>query len=138
MEDLDIQVIIPTVWAVLAVIGRWLLFRKAGKPGWHSIIPLLSDFQEFNICWKGGKFLLVLLLTAAAGVCTSMGKDNTWPMVAAGVAGLWVLVIHLRESLKLARSFGKGTLAGILLFFFDRLGRIVLGFSSAKYVGKRG
>ncbi len=138
MENINITVIAPVVWAVLAVIGRWLLFRKAGKPGWHSIIPLLSDFQEYDICWKGGKFLLVLLLTAAAGFCTSLGTDNTWPMVVAGVAGLWVLVIHLRESLKLARSFGKGTLAGILLFIFDRLGRVVLGLSGAKYVGKRG
>lgn len=33
------------VWSVLAIVGRWLLFRKAGKPGWHSILE-----TEYEAC----------------------------------------------------------------------------------------
>ena len=54
----------------------------------------------------------------------------------AGVAGLVVLLLHWIESQKLARSFGKGFGSGLLLFFFGRLARVVLGLSSAEYVGK--
>ena len=33
---------LAVIAVILLVIGRWRLFRKAGKPGWHSIIPILS------------------------------------------------------------------------------------------------
>ena len=33
------------------IIGRWCLLRKAGKPGWHSLIPFLSTYKEYSI-WK--------------------------------------------------------------------------------------
>ncbi len=36
--------------------------------------------------------------------------------------------------MKLARAFGKGWGYGLFLFFFDKLGRIVLGLSDARYV----
>ena len=31
--DKNTSLIITTAWAVLTIIGRWLLLRKAGKPG---------------------------------------------------------------------------------------------------------
>ena len=150
----SLQVIIPIAWGVLAVVGRWLLFRKAGKPGWHSIIPILSDFDEFAICWRGGKYFLALLLSFIGGGCVAVGQDkatltgiaggsavnpeqlSTILMIVGGVALLWVLIIHLRQSMKLARSFDRGFLAGLLLSVFDRIGRVILGLGPAKYVGK--
>ena len=127
---------ISTVWAVLAIVGRWLLFRKAGKPGWHSIIPILNAYDEYDICWKGGKIFLAALLVGVAGGCVAAGQDNPILMGVAAVAVLWVIVIHWKESMKLAASFGKGGGYGFFLFLFDRFGRIVLGLSSAEYVGK--
>ena len=46
------------------------------------------------------------------------------------------MILHWIESQKLARSFGKGFLYGLFLFFFDRFARVILGLSSARYVGK--
>ena len=31
---------------VIMLIAQWKLFTKAGKPGWHSIIPILSMYQR--------------------------------------------------------------------------------------------
>ena len=133
-----LQVILPAVLAVLGVIGRWLLFRKAGKPGRHSIIPILAEFQEYSICWKGGMFFLALVLTVAGSLCLVSANDGTNVLLttAGAIAFILVLVIHWRQSMKLARSFGKGFLTGLLLFLFDRLGRIVLGLGGAQYKGK--
>ena len=40
---------LAVIAVILLVIGRWRLFRKAGKPGWHSIIPILSMYQEYRL-----------------------------------------------------------------------------------------
>ncbi|MBQ9611826.1 MAG: hypothetical protein IJV14_04475 [Lachnospiraceae bacterium] len=124
------------VWSVLAIVGRWLLFRKAGKPGWHSIIPILNVYDEFDICWKGSKAFLAALLAAVATGCAAAGQDSPELMGIAAVALLWMIIIHWKQSMKLARAFGKGTLTGFLLVLSDRLGRIILGLGSAEYVGK--
>ena len=41
------------IWYVLLVIGYWKLFEKAGKPGWHSIIPILNTYDQYDMCWSG-------------------------------------------------------------------------------------
>ena len=125
-----------TVWAVLAVVGRWLMFRKARKPGWHSIIPILNAYDEFDMCWKGGKIFLVIILAGIAGVCGLMAQEDPFMLIAAAVCVVWLISIHWRQSMRLARSFGRGGGTGFLLFLFDRLGRVILGLSSAEYVGK--
>ena len=130
------SILLPVVWALLAVIGRWLLFRKAGKPGWHSLIPFLAEYQEFDICWKGGMFFLALLLAAVSGVCLRNEGTDVLLTTAGAVAGLLLLLIYWRQSMKLARSFGKGFFTGLLLFLFGRIGRIFLGLGKAEYVGK--
>lgn len=122
--------------AVLAVVGRWLLFRKAGKPGWHSIIPILNAYDEYDVCWKGGKVFLAALLVGVAAGCVTAGQDNPVLMGVAAVAVIWVITIHWKQSMKLAASFGKGGGTGFLLFLFDKLGRVILGLSGAEYVGK--
>ncbi|MCR5577429.1 MAG: DUF5684 domain-containing protein [Oscillospiraceae bacterium] len=134
--DQQTYMIISTAWAVLAVVGRWLLFRKAGKPGWHSIIPILNAYDEYDICWKGRKIFLVVLLAAIAGGCASQAQENPFLAAVGAMAALWVLIIHWRQSMKLARSFGKGGLTGFFLFLFNNIGRVILGLSAAEYVGK--
>ena len=122
--------------AVLAVVGRWLLFRKAGKPGWHSIIPILNAYDEYDVCWKGGKVFLAALLVGVAAGCVTAGQDNPVLMRVAAVAVIWVITIHWKQSMKLAASFGKGGGTGFLLFLFGKLSRVILGLSGAEYVGK--
>lgn len=129
-------VVLSTAWAVLAVVGQWLLFRKAGKHGWHSVIPILNMYDEFDLCWKGSKIFLLALLTAVAAGCVVVAQGSPVYMGVAAVAVLWVILIHWTQSMKLAESFGKGAITGFLLFLSGRVGRVILGLSSAEYVGK--
>ena len=135
--DEQTSLVISTAWAVLAVVGRWLLFRKAGKPGWHSIIPILNAYDEFDLCWKGGKVFLAALLAGVAAGCAAAGQDSPALMGVAALAVIWIIVIHWKQSMKLAAAFGKGGVTGFLLFLFDKPGRVILGLSGAEYVGKQ-
>ena len=121
---------------LLLVIGRWCLFRKAGKPGWHSLIPFLSSYQEYDIGWKGGIGLLASLLPIASGALGLFTNNSNWTFLVTVVLGITYIVLRLVESLKLAKAFGKGVVVGILLMLFQSLGRFILGVSKAKYQGK--
>lgn len=58
-------------------------------------------------------------------------------MVVAGAAAVVAIYLQIVESHKLAKAFGKGMGYTLILIIFDRLGRIMLGFGSARYIGKR-
>ena len=129
-----ILTLIP-VAVLLLVIGRWLLFRKAGETGWHSIIPLLSTYKEYMISWSGMAGLLAILCqvgTVALAIITGRLHAN-WMIICTGLLGLGCLVFRLVESIKLAKAFGKGAGAGILLAIFQNIGRFILGVSKAQY-----
>ena len=98
---------------------------------------ILNAYDEYAICWRGGKVFLLALLGAAAAVFGMVGQDNPVFFIGAAVAILWIFIIHWKQSMKLAAAFGKGPLYGLFLFLFYKLGRVVLGLSAAEYVGKR-
>jgi thiol-disulfide isomerase/thioredoxin len=76
------------VTCLLLVIGRWRLLRKAGKPGWHSLIPLLSTYQEYDLCWKGWIGILALLLPAAGGVIGKLAGQANWSVLLTGACSI--------------------------------------------------
>ena len=126
-----VMVAIP-ILLLLSVIGRWILFRKSGKPGWHSLIPVLSNYQEFDLCWKGW----IGLVSSGLLLAYILLPWLSLPMLVSRLFGLAYIILLLPESLKLAKAFDKGTLVGVLLFVTAGLGRIVLGLSKAQYQGK--
>ena len=132
-HQIYLLLVIPVI-GLLLVIGRWLILRKAGKPGWHSLIPFLSSYQEYAICWKGSIGLVASLLPLVSGVGL-YGSHANWALLASVAIGIAYFVLRLIESLKLAKVFGKGAGVGILLTLFQSIGRLILGVSKAKYQG---
>ena len=137
---IGLGIVIIIIWWVLLIIGNWKLFEKAGKPGWHSIIPILNIYDEYDLCWNG--FLGIVMLIASAASYTlsyqiSDGTTTTTIMTfVPAVCAMVSLILQIIESNKLAKSFGKGIGWTLFLIFFDRIARIVLGFSDAPYLGK--
>ena len=115
------------------IIGRWCLLRKAGKPGWHSLIPFLSTYKEYSICWNGWLGLLAELCTLAFFASGALGLEG----VVRYALPLVGFLFGIPESLKLTKAFGKGTFMGVLLCIpgLRGLGRFILGVSKAKYQG---
>ena len=95
-------------------------------------IPVVSCFTEFNICWKGGVVVLQALFVAIAAGCAASGEEAA--MIAGAIFLGLTLIIHMQESMRLAKAFGRGVGYGLALTFFPRLARICLGLGEARYV----
>lgn len=105
-------VICALLFAVLIIAGMWRTFVKAGRPGWAAIIPIYNIYVLLQIVGRPGWWLILFLI----------------PFVN--------IVIALLVSIDLAKSFGKSAAWGIvLLFIFNAIGYLLLGFSDAQYKG---
>lgn len=97
---------------IIAIIGTWRTFEKAGQPGWGAIIPIYNAYLPLKIAGRPGWWLILLLIPLVNVV-------------------IWLLV-----SIDIAQSFGKSAAWGvILLFLLNGLGLLILGFSDAQYRG---
>ena len=102
--------IICLILAVVAIVGVWKVYKKAGVPGWHSIIPILSTYDLCKISLKDSVGLFTVL-------------------------SILLPIVLIYPSIKLAKSFGKGTGFGIFLFLFGFIAYPILGFGDAEYLG---
>ncbi len=125
------------VWYVFQAIADWKIFTKAGEAGWKSLIPIYNVYVEYDLCWSGVLGLVYIALTICANFLTSGQNVANWRMIIGAVMIIIALILHVMQSLRLARSFGKGTGFGICLILFGPIARMVLGFGSATYVGNR-
>ncbi|MBM3810506.1 MAG: hypothetical protein FJW20_02605 [Acidimicrobiia bacterium] len=101
--------------AVIAIIGAWKMFTKAGQPGWAILIPFYNIYVLLKIAGRPGWWLLLLLI----------------PLV--NIVFLAIVAIDI------AKSFGQSAVFGIfLLLIFNGIGYIVLGFGNYKYLGPAG
>jgi hypothetical protein len=95
---------------LLVAIGMWPMLKKAGRPGWGGFIPIYNIYLQIKLAGRTG-FLLILYIIPIVNFITAI-------VVAVGVA----------------RAFGKGPFYGFfLLFLFQPIGYLVLGFGSAQY-----
>ena len=116
---------------VLLVIGRWCLLKKAGRPGWHSLIPILSSYEEYGICWNGWFGVAADLCLLVALFTNNLGLSPVIHHVLMAAS----VILGIPQSFKLAKAFGQSKLVGVLLMLpgLKEISRFVLGVSKAKY-----
>ena len=135
--SMGIFMVMMLVWFILQVIADWKIFEKAGEPGWKSIIPIYNTFVEYDICWNGLYGLLFLAAPIISSFLTTGDGAPSWHAIVVTALSVVTFVLHFIQSVKLSKAFGKGTGFGILLFILGPICRLVLGFGSARYVGRR-
>ena len=125
-----VEIAIPIASLVL-VIGRWGLFRKAGKKGWHSLIPLLNDYDEYSMVWKGWIGVFAALCFPLGILCNLAGL----PYFIAPILYFAGFLLGIPESVKLAKAFGKSTFVGVLMAIpgIKEISRLILGLGKAKF-----
>ena len=97
---------------VLMLASLWRVFEKAGRQGWEGIIPIYNIYVLLQIVGRPGWWLILFFI----------------PFVN--------IVIALLVSIDLAKSFDKSAAWGIiLLFIFNAIGYLILGFGEARYKG---
>ena len=95
---------------LLVAIGMWPMLKKAGQPGWGGFIPIYNIYLQIKLAGRSGFLLLLYVVPIANFVVAAV--------VAVGVA----------------RAFGKDGIYGFfLLFLFQPIGYLILGFGSAQY-----
>ena len=100
--------------SLLVIVAQWMIYEKAGKPGWACIIPIYNTLVLLEIVGKPWWWLLLIMIPGINIIFT-----------------IWVLNL-------LSKSFGKdvGFTVGLILLsvvFFP-----ILGFGSSKYIGPAG
>lgn len=107
-----------TFWLLmtcLTIAALWVIFDKAGEPGWAAIIPFYNFYELFKITWGNGWLFLLLLIP-----------------IANFVIGIITLV-------KLAKVFGKGGGWACGLIFLYPIFICITAFSrDIVYVGVNG
>ena len=102
------------ILGIFLIVAQWMVYQKAGKPGWACIIPFYNFIVLLEIVGKPWWWLLLMLI----------------PLVNI------VLVIIVYHNLSL--SFGKtaGFTVGLVLLSFIFFP--ILAFGDAKYLGPGG
>ncbi len=96
-------------FSIFLLICRWRIFKKAGKEGWESLIPI------YNI--------IVLL---------EIVKKPTW-WIFLFLIPIYNIYIAIIVNIRLAKFFGKDDLFGILLTFFNFIFEPIIAFGDSNY-----
>lgn len=102
------------VFYAIAVIPYWVIFTKAGQPGWPALIPIYSSFVLLKVVGRPGWWLLLLFV----------------PLV-----NIVVFIVVLND---LSKSFGHGVGFTLGLLFLSLIFFYVLAFGSSTYRGPAG
>lgn len=97
---------------IISIVSMWMIFTKAGKPGWASIIPIYNVVVLLDIVGRPVWWILLLLI----------------PFV-----NIIAIIIIYND---LSKAFGKGVgfTVGLILLSFIFLP--MLAFGDAQYGGK--
>lgn len=121
------------LWYFISAIGYYKMFRKAGEAGWKAFIPYYNDYIRFKFSWQTKSFWIYLAVLLIFQLFQN--SENLILNVIVIVAGITMLVLGFKLDIRIAKSFGKGTGWGVLLFFFPFIITLILGFGKAEYIG---
>lgn len=100
---------ISFIFSVLSIVALWQIFKKAGKPGWASIVPFYNLYVLFEITWGNGWKMFLLLIP------------------------FYNIYVIVRICINLGRCFGKGNGFILGLIFLSPIFSLVLGFDQSVY-----
>ena len=137
-QTLQTMIIVGIILAAIAIVGRWRVFSKTRRPPWYAFVPYLSQYTLYELC--GGKqFALVGI---SIFFLESMFARSNFGDGAGSLLSKLITIVSLGFSAlmcyKLAKSFGKGILFAVGLFFLSPVFMLILGFDESYYLGVNG
>ena len=102
------------VFYAISVIPYWVIFTKAGQPGWPALIPIYSTYVLLKVVGRPGWWLLLFLIP---------------------IINIVFLIIMLND---LSKSFGHGVGFTLGLLFLSLIFFYILAFGSSTYRGPTG
>ena len=106
--------VIALLLIALMIVAIWILFKKAGKPGWAAVVPFYDQYTLYEITWGNGWRFLMLLIP------------------------IYNIVLAILTYIRLAKAFGKDEGYAVGLVFLPQVFVPMLAFGSAAYHGVPG
>lgn len=97
--------------AIAELAAVWILFTKAGRPGWACLIPFYNTYVILKITGHSGWWILGFFVP------------------------LLNFVLYIILAIDLARSFGRGTGFGIGILLLSPIFIPILAFGDSRYLG---
>lgn len=97
--------------ALVALVGMWKVFTKAGRPGWAALIPFYNMFVLVEITGKPLWWAVMLFIP-----CVN-------------------IVFSILIPIELAKCFGQGAGFAVGLILLPMIFYPILGFGGARYLG---
>jgi hypothetical protein len=104
-----VMAIVQLAVVILCIVSMWVIFTKAGKPGWASIIPIYNLFVMLQIVGKPWWWLFLFFI----------------PLVN--------IIIGILLAVALAAKFGKGVGFAVGLILLPFIFYPLLAFGDAQY-----
>ena len=106
--------VIALLLMALMIVAMWILFKKAGKPGWAAVVPFYDQYTLYEITWGNGWRFLMLLIP------------------------IYNIILMILTYIRLAKAFGKDEGYAVGLVFLPQVFVPMLAFGSAAYHGVPG
>lgn len=127
--------IISIITSIVLIVSLVLIFKKAGYGWWKVFIPIYNIFCFHQLIGLPGKFTLAyFLLPVAAGALVVI--IPILGVIIYILVAITLFIMHCVECDRMAKSFGKDILWSVLIFLFEPVMFIIIGFSpNIEYVG---
>lgn len=108
----------PSFWVsssivtIFMVIVIWIIFKKAGKPGWAAIIPIYNIIVMLDIIKMDWWHILIMIFVPFASI-----------------------IYSCIFAYKLSIMFGKSSGFGVFAIFFTIIAYPIIAFGESKYQG---
>ena len=134
-------IVLPIIcWAVQAV-GKFFVFKKAGKTPWHAFIPVLSDWDQLDLAWSRmiawlWIVMLVISMLFLSGVVNAVFHIKPYIHDSLMIVLLITLmIIMVIDCYQLAKAFKKNFFFVLGLFFLFPIFMVILGLDNSVYQG---
>ncbi len=108
------MLVVALAITIATIAALWQLFVKAGRPGWHSLIPVYDVIVWLNLVGRPWWYVLALVTPVTAVIL--------WAILGFGTA----------------RSFNRGILFSLGVTFMPFIFLPILGFGNSQYIGGMG
>lgn len=101
---------------ILMIVSQWIIFEKAGQPGWASIVPIYNAYVEITQILRMPPIWFFLLLIPCVNILVAIPLFFIIPF-------------------KMAEEFGKDAGFGVGLLLLPFIFFPILAFGDAQYQG---
>ncbi len=128
--------ILTIITSLFSMIGMWKVFKKFGKKGWLSLIPLVNGYKlgECVRRERDGFFMLLFTviirgLTVISAFVDIESIQYDILLITQFIFTIPMWVLSVRIYIGLVEAFGRKKRWAILFFFFDWFMLMLFGFS---------